>query len=148
MSTKLITISVFVALALLLGIVLFMDSSNTRLGEATGLVVSVESFPSYLEAHPVMKLLPKSASVEVIIGKNNYEISNGGVKLVSKLSDKKDVSISLPEGYITRIGELGLCSAIKEANKNGELNVETHSSKLKLILKYRKLFKYRDCLGG
>jgi len=147
MSSKWVTFGVLVALILLLGAVLFIDSSNTRLNEATGLVVSVESFPSYLETHPVMKLLPKDASVEVVIGSNVYEINGRSVYLTGN-AVKGDVSVYLPDGYVTRIGELGLCSAIKEANKNGELNVETHSSKLKLILKYRKLFKYRDCLGG
>jgi len=147
MSSKWVTFGVLVALILLLGAVLFIDSSNTRLNEATGLVVSVESFPSYLETHPVMKLLPNDASVEVVIGSNIYEINGRSVSLTGSAVDG-DVSVYLPDGYVTRIGELGLCSAIKEANKNGELNVETHSSKLKLILKYRKLFKYRDCLGG
>ena len=147
MSSKLIIIGVFVSLTLLLGAVLFIDSSNTRWGEATGLVISAESFPTYLETHPVFKSLPNSASVGLVIGNNNYDVSDEGVRLTSELSDEKDVSISLPDGYLNRIGELGLCSAIKEANKKGELNVETYDSKFSLILKYRKLFKYRDCLG-
>ncbi|MEK6793090.1 MAG: hypothetical protein AABX96_02655 [Nanoarchaeota archaeon] len=148
MSSRLITVGVFVALVLLLGVILFIDSSNNKLSEATGLVVSIESFPTYLETHPVFKSLPNGAFIEVVIGENNYEISDSGVYLTNELFDKKDVSVYLPGEYLSRIGELGLCSAIKEANKNGDLNVEIYTSKLNLLLKYRKLLKYRNCLGG
>ncbi len=135
---------------LVVGIVcvaLWLDSGNTRLSEATGLVVTTETFPVYMETHPLLKDLPKDASISLTIGGQAYGISGKSIQ-VDKVINDADISIELPSGYEGRIGEVGLCSAVKEAIKNGDVKFETKVSKTKLMLKYYKLIKYRSCVEG
>ncbi len=139
------TVVVFLGLAF--AIFLFMDSMNQRLSESTGLVVSIDSFPNYLETHPLIESLPGNALMEVVIGSRIYGVDGKSVYLTDEMVDK-DISIYLPEGYESKMGELGLCKAIKEANKNGDLKVEFYASKLNLLLKYHKFLKYGECLGA
>ena len=124
---------------------LFLDSGNSRLSEATGLVVTTENFPVYMETHPLLKDLPKDSSISLTIGGQAYGISGKSIQ-VDKVINDADISIELTSGYEHRIGEIGLCSAIKEAVKNGDMQIETKLSKAKLMLKYYKLIKYRDCV--
>lgn len=124
---------------------LFLDSGNSRLSEATGLVVTTENFPVYMETHPLLKDLPKDSSISLTIGGQAYGISGKSIQ-VDKVINDADISIELTSGYESRIGEIGLCSAIKEAVKNGDMQIETKLSKAKLMLKYYKLIKYRDCV--
>lgn len=140
-------IVVGISLFVFFGISLLIDSSNKKLSEATGLVVSIDSFPAYLETHPILESLPKNAEIEILIGDIIYEVKGHGVYEVDKV-ENKDLSISLPEGYESEIGELGLCSAIQKAIKNNEVVIETYSSKFNLFLKYSKLLKYKECLEG
>ncbi len=146
MSSKLFTLGVVIFIAVAFSMFLFIDSLNGNLSEATGLVVSTESFPTYLETHPVASDLPKNSNVGINIGNNVYEIKGSEVHLTDRLLNKVLI-VSLPEGYEEVIGELGICNSIKKAYLENELKVETFSSKAKLFLKYRKLLKYSDCLN-
>lgn len=135
------------ALLILLVSVLIYDSvASVNLREATGLAVSVESFPVYLETHPLFKDLPNNADVEISIGENNYAVSKKSVS-ANVVSENPDLTVKLPERYVSRIGEVGLCNALKEAINNGEIEISTELSKFELFMKYRKLVKYRDCLS-
>lgn len=145
MSAKLLAVTVIVFLALAFGMFLFIDSFDTNLNEATGLTVSSESFPTYLETHPAVSTLPKSASIGIKIGETAYEIEGQDVGHAQELSGK-DIVVSLPQGYETVIGELGVCDAIKKAYNDGQVSVETYASKTVLFMKYRKLLKYGECL--
>lgn len=145
MSAKLFTIVVAIFLAVAFSMFLFIDSLNGNLNEATGLVVSEDSFSTYLETHPAIESMPKSSSVELVIGDTSYEIEGHNVYVSEKQIDH-DLKISLPEGYEKVIGELGLCDAMRMANKDNSLNVELYSSKTMLFLKYRNLLKYGECL--
>ena len=147
MASKLVIAVVSVAVLFLFVFVLFIDSGKAELHEATGLALSVESFPVYMETHPLIKALPDDASVSLIIGGQAYGIS-GKINQVDKVLNDADISIELPSGYEHRIGEVGLCSAVNEAVKNGDLSFETKLSKTKLFLKYYKLVKYRKCVEG
>ncbi|MEK6909165.1 MAG: hypothetical protein AABX23_03880 [Nanoarchaeota archaeon] len=147
MSAKLFTLSVIIFLALAFVMFLFIDSFNGNLNEATGLVVNTESFPNYLETHPAVESLPKSSSLELIIGSKTYEIDGKNVILSDGKNTDKDIKVILPQGYESVIGEIGLCDAIKKANKNKELDFELYVNKATLLLKYRKLLKYSDCLN-
>ena len=147
MSGKLLTITVIIFLALAFGMFLFIDSFNRDLNEATGLAVSAESFPTYLETHPAIENLPNKAAIEIKIGENDYEIDGQNVHLSNNDVKDKDIKISLPEGFETVIGELGLCEAVKKAYNENTLSVETYASKVNLLLKYRNLLKYNDCIG-
>lgn len=145
MSAKLFTIVVAIFLAVAFSMFIFIDSLNGNLNEATGLVVSEDSFSTYLETHPAIESMPKSSSVELVIGDTIYEIEGRNVYVSEKQMDN-DLKISLPEGYEKVIGEFGLCEAMRMANKDNSLNVELYSSKTMLFLKYRNLLKYGECL--
>ncbi len=138
------TLSV-VFLITVFGIALFFDQRNTQISEATGLVVNLDSFPVYIETHPIMNSLPKDASISLEIGEQTYGISGKNIDKDKILSDPH-ISIKLPKNYEIRIGEIGLCSAIGEAVKNGDLDIETHISNTKLLIKYYSLIKYKKCL--
>ena len=125
---------------------LFMDSLSGDLSEATGLVVSTESFPNYLETHPAVSTLPKSAAIGIKIGESSYQIDGRDVRSTNELPDE-DIIVFLPEGYETIIGELGVCKAIKKAYNDDVFSIETHQSKAMLFLKYRKLLKYSECVN-
>ena len=145
MALKIIIVLCIAVLVAAFGLFIFLDLSSATLHEATGLVVGLESFPVYLETHPLMKALPKDASVAITIGGQAYGISGNSVSVDTVRTDA-DISIGLPAGYDSRIGEIGFCSALKEAVADNVLQIETSASKMKLLFKYRKLLKYRDCL--
>ncbi|MSS74034.1 hypothetical protein EXS72_00135 [Candidatus Pacearchaeota archaeon] len=146
MASKLmIVISSFLILSLF-GIVWILDFDTAKMYETTGLVVSAESFPIYIETHPLIKELPKDSAISLVIGNKIYRLSKNHLE-IDKQIEKSDVIISLPNGYESIIGEKGLCNSVKDAVKNEELKFETKISKTKLFLKYRNLIKYRDCLG-
>ncbi len=147
MSAKLFSIVVLIFLSVAFSMFLLIDSFNDKLNEATGLIVSTDSFQTYLETHPAIENLPKKAAIEIQIGENDYEIEGQNVKLSNKDVDEKDIKISLPEGFEGVIGELGLCGAVKKAYNENTLNVETYASRVSLLLKYHKLLKYSDCIG-
>ncbi len=119
--------------------------AETELREATGLVVNAESFPVYLETHPLFDDLPEKTNFEINFGDDSYAVSGRSVT-ANVFAENPDFSVSLPEEYASRIGEVGLCAALKEATDNGEVEISTTLSKFELFLKYRKLVKYRDCL--
>ena len=145
MSSKIaITVGVLITISLL-GLALFLDSSNTKISEATGLVVNLQSFPVYMETHPLLKDLPNDSSISLIIGGQAYGISGKEIQ-VDRVVKDADISIELPSGYESRIGEIGLCSAVKEALQKGDLKFETSISKTKLLMKYYKLIKYKECV--
>ena len=131
----------------ILGFALYLDSGNSRLSEATGLVVTTETFPVYMETHPLIKDLPKDSSISLVIGGQAYGVSGRDIQ-VDRVINDADISIDLPASYISRIGEIGLCGAIKEAVNAGDLKFDTQMSKTKLFLKYYKLIKYRKCIEG
>lgn len=145
MSAKVLTIGVAMFLAVAFGMFLFIDSFKGSLNEATGLVVSEGSFPTYLETHPAIESMPKSSSIDVVIGDNNYEIEGRSVYLNNNEVDS-DIKVILPENYESIIGELGLCDAIRKANRDNDLKIELYTNKAALLLKYRKLLKYGECL--
>lgn len=141
------TMIVIASLLGLFGIFMFVDSYQRGVNEATGLVVSGESFPTYLETHPAIESMPRSASVEIAIGNKLYKINGKDVSEISGEDNEKDIKITLPEGYENVIGDMGLCSAMKKASSENNINFETYSSKAMLLLKYHKLLKYGDCLN-
>ena len=133
-------------LVLFLGVIVYDDISTIGFREATGLVVSVDSFPVYLEAHPLFKDLPKGSNVEIDLGNSKFAVSDKSVTTKSTVSEP-DITVKLPDRYASRFGEVGLCVALGEAVANGEIEVSTELSKFELFLKYRKLLKYRKCFS-
>ncbi len=138
-------LSVVAIVLVFAGAYVYDNISGADLREATGLVVSAESFPVYLETHPLFDKLPEKTNFEINFGSTAYSISKKRVS-ENSASENPDFSVSLPDKYASRIGEIGLCATLKEATAKGEIEFSLGASKLELFLKYRKLVKYRDCL--
>ncbi|MGV8142603.1 MAG: hypothetical protein ACP5NS_03125 [Candidatus Pacearchaeota archaeon] len=143
-SKSVIIISIFVLISLF-AFAIFLDSGNSKLSEATGLAVTTETFPVYMETHPLIKDLPSDASISLTIGGQAYGVSGKEIQ-VDKVINDADISIELPAGYESRIGQVGLCAAVKEAIENGDITIDTKLSKTQLLMKYYKLIKYRSCI--
>ncbi len=139
-------LSVFAIFLVFVGAYVYDIVSGTEFREATGLVVSAKSFPVYLETHPLFDKLPEKANFKINFGDKTYAISKKGVNENSTI-ENSDFSVSLPDKYTSRIGEIGLCAALKEAVTNGELEFSAEASKFELFLRYAKLVKYRNCLA-
>ncbi len=107
-------------------------------------ILDSESLPAYLENYKLIDELPRETNIQLRVGTTGYTIVKGDVK--SGFIDDPDVSISLPEEYFIKLG-YGLCPALRNAVKNGEMKAEMHLSKTKLLWKYKGLMKHKDCLG-
>jgi len=57
------------------------------------------------------------------------------------------ISLILHSKYISQLNGNNLCDIIKQANKNGDLGMETKYSTASLLIKYAGMLKYRDCFG-
>ncbi|MBU0906569.1 MAG: hypothetical protein KKD18_00990 [Nanoarchaeota archaeon] len=88
--------------------------------------------------------LPGKASIELKLGDGYYTLSKDSVAVGRPFNP--DLTISLPSSYANQIS-LGLCEMIQNANANGDLEIEMHSSQTSLLWKYRGMLKYKDCLG-
>lgn len=145
MASKKAVVLGFIVLIVVFGLFVFLDDSAKTLHEATGLVVSAESFPVYLETHPVVDALPKDAAVAITIGGQAYGVEGHTVSTDTVIADP-DISVNLPAGYEARIGQVGLCQGLREAVASNSLQIEHSVSTMTLFFKYRKLLKYRECL--
>ena len=71
-----------------------------------------------------------------LIGENNF-LSEGN----------PSVNIWIHVKYISKFDGSNLCEIIQLANKNGDLALNSPHSNTKLLFKYSKMLKYRDCFG-
>lgn len=147
--TKIILWSVLIILVgiLVVGGIYFYSLFNpVEIIEQKGILLSGEELPAYLENHQIFQELPEETNIQINFGKEEYSVLEESVES-GELSDA-DVTVNVPEEYIEKVGELGLCSALEEAVKNNEVSVETTLSESELTWKYRDLLKYRECIVG
>ena len=112
--------------------------------------INSASLPSVLEQFRLVDDLPEDSRIEINVGDNSYIVEKGNVEVQDGESNsgEVDAKVSLPEKYFKVFGEKGWCDGLKEANANGDLNVEIEEGKKKdLLWKYKSLVKYKSCLG-
>ena len=112
--------------------------------------INSASLPSVLEQFGLIGDLPEDGRIEINVGGNSYIVEKGNVKVQDGASDsgEVDVKVNLPEKYFEVFGEKGWCEGLREANTEGDLNVEIEEGKEKdLLWKYKSLVKYKGCLG-
>ena len=71
-----------------------------------------------------------------LIGKNEL-LSQG----------EPSVYLYLPSRYISQINKDNICERMKEAKNNGELGLYSDYSKARLLVKYVRMLKHRECFG-
>lgn len=89
--------------------------------------------------------MPSDGNVALFIGNNAYTLTKGSV--LPGEPAQPDVTIRIPAAYLEVIGDYGPCAALAIANQHGDLAVELHGSSTSLGWKYKKLIKYKSCLG-
>ena len=139
----LISILVFLLFA---GIWIYSLLIPVEIVEQKGINLTNEELAGYMENHQVFQDLPEKTSIQINFGEEGYSVLEDSVES-GKLSDA-DITINVPEEYIEKVGELGLCAALEEAANSGEVEVETELSESELTWKYKNLLKYRKCIGG
>ena len=115
-----------------------------KTGKHIPIALNEENLPGYLESLNIVQDLPKEANIQINFGDNKYSIKKGNVQEGGE--ENSDVEVSVPEDYIGKIGQEGLCSALQEAVQDGEINFETSLSNSELLWKYKGLLKYKDCI--
>lgn len=147
--TKKIFLIVSLAIVLLFlisGIWIYNLLKPVGIYEVKGINLTQEGFSEYLEEHILIKELPSSA--DILLKLNGYSYSLGQGVVEESPNSEADLEISIPEDFIEKIGEEGLCSVIGEGLNSGEIEVETELSESELVWKYRDVLKYRECFGS
>jgi len=57
------------------------------------------------------------------------------------------VYLSLDAKYIGEMSGANLCDVVKTANANGDLGFDSEYGNARLLLKYKRMMKHRDCFG-
>ena len=145
---KIIVVSVL-ALALIVGAAIWVNSyffqSSVGLSKHVPVELNEQNLPAYASQLSVVQDLPKDSKILVSFGNINYEVYNGQMRKVDSVNDA-EISVYLPEEYIERIGEVGVCQALREANKGNEIGFESSLSDTQLAWKYKGMLKYKSCL--
>jgi len=105
--------------------------------------ITLENFPSYLVKQAIIKELPKSAQISLVlsdVGKS-YIVTTGSVK--EGQATKPDIIVTIPSKYVLDSGDF--CSLVKLANSRRDLSYELKVSKVSLLWKYSGMMKYKSC---
>lgn len=162
---------IFIAIAFILIIglfICFVPNMNLNMtGNAVGRsssgsfvkpVITKDNFQQTLQSQSIIQELPKKAIILLVLsdtgdntGENpedEYIITRGSVKQVNaenpSSNSNPDLIIFIPSKYIPE--SYNFCNAIKQANKNRDLEYELKESKASLLWKYRGMLKYKECL--
>jgi len=133
------------SMLLLSGIWIYNLLKPVGIDEIKGIDLTKEGFSEYLEEHALIKELPKNSNVLLKLNGDSYFLGHGIVKKYS--NSEADLEIVIPENYISKIGEEGLCIVMSEGLNSGEIKVETELSESELVWRYRDVLKYRECFG-
>lgn len=107
-----------------------------------------------IEKAPMVSDIPEDETVAIIFydydtpsGEKRYRdtfrVTDEGV--VS--SGKSSVRVYLHSKYLPAFEEKGLCGALSEAVNNGDIGYKSDYGTARLLLKYREMLGYRDCVG-
>lgn len=97
-----------------------------------------------LAENELVASLPKEAVIFLQLGNEDYTIRRSSIARGAPSSP--DILIKLPSSSLADLSN-GLCSAVQNAENNGQLVIETYLSDSSLMWKYRSMLKYKNCLG-
>jgi hypothetical protein len=137
-----------VAVLIVVLVIWYMFISGSKGGSkeyvAGSITVTPENLPSFLASFEMINDVPKKGSIYLEMGELDYEITRGEVRVGEP--SNPDIVVYMPEEYVGKFGN-GICTTLREAMRNGDLYYETSLSKTELLWKYKKMMKYRDCVG-
>ena len=156
---------VIILLVLIIGVLLYASQSltgksvmelfrNKEKSSQEYVMVSVtkENLPQFLNSISIIDDLPENGEIELRLFNFNsgersweetYVMKQGGAYQGN--AENPDVIILLHSKYVTELGNI--CPTLQQANRNGDLGFEFHDSTASLLWKYKKIVKYKDCLG-
>ena len=114
--------------------------------------VTMQTFPSYIKNVDIVKDLPKDSVVSLKFYNFNtgkraidaqYVISSGQARLGS--ADNPELEILIHSKYFSEMNDF--CKAFKNAKESNDVAYWSNINSAKFLWKYRKMMKYRDCLG-
>ena len=143
--TKYIVIATILIIFVIGIIIYYYIFKPVKIGKHIPVELNKENLPSYLENLNVIENIPKKTDVQLNFGETEYNIKGKDVNQGE--TENPDFVISLPESYIDKIGEKGICEAVQEAIEKNEITIETTLSGTELFWKYKGLLKYKDCIG-
>jgi hypothetical protein len=115
--------------------------------------VSLEEFSEYLEKQEVVRELPESANISLKVYDSDisnivreYIIGRGVVE--EGHAEKPDLEVYLDADWVYKMDDDNLCSVLREARSEEELQFKPQRSNFVLFWKYKGVLKYRGCLKG
>ena len=132
---------VFVALA-----VFDLNSQSTKYYVHQPVELNPDNVAAYLSMYNIVDDLPGDAEIQINFGEYKYYVSGNSV--LEGDIEGADLQVWLPEEYISLIGLEGVCEAMSEANRNGEIGIEIYESEASLAWKYKGMLKYRNCFSS
>lgn len=127
----------------MLGFGLFASTDESRSWEP--MIITQANVASVLSSTNIIQDMPDDARIALYIGDQAYRLSDEGMS--AGVISEPDVTILIPESYLTLMGQHGPCAAISTARVNGDLHIELHEESASLAWKYRSLGKYRSCIA-
>lgn len=120
--------------------------------EIKNIIVTQENLASFLEGINIINELPDNSELELQL----YNFDNGEREFEKKYVIKKgvvgegkaenpDIIILLHSKYVNDLGNF--CYTLQKAHRNGDLGLELKTGATQLLWKYRKITKYKECLG-
>ena len=113
-------------------------------GQTQKVIVTEDTFASYLSLNQIVQELPSGASISLKTSNKEYAVTKGSVK--EGKADNPDMTLTIPSFYVPKMGD-GFCKTVNEAINNRDLTVNYHKSTASMAWKYKSLYKYKSCIG-
>jgi hypothetical protein len=134
-----------IIIAALIGGFMFFGKEESSGSTWTPIEVNQDNVASVMSQSSLVRDVPEEGVVAFYVGNTGYTITKGN--MVKGAPANPDITLRMPESYLTVLGQYGWCVALQQANQNQELGMELHGSTASTAWKYRTLEKYRLCLG-
>jgi hypothetical protein len=122
--------------------VTYSSLSSEEIAKVSNAILSSEFVKSIPEKDPVSLTFFKFENGQRI-WQNSFLIG----KSQFLTTGTPGISLILHSKYISQLDGTNLCDIIKQANKDGDLGMETKYSTATLFFKYAGMLKYRNCFG-
>lgn len=120
----------------------YVPLSLEEVQKATSTILSTEFIKDVPEKDPIVVIFYSFENGERV-QRDGFLIGN------NQLLTQGDPSayILIHAKYISEFDGNNLCEIIQKSNKNGDLAFESDYGNARLLIKYSRMLKYRDCFG-
>tara|TARA_Y100000310_G_C20635114_1_gene790747 strand:- start:1072 stop:1560 length:489 start_codon:yes stop_codon:yes gene_type:complete len=120
----------------------YVPLSQAEIGIVTNTIISTEFISDIPEKDPVA-LTFFNFDGQGRFWQDGFLI--GRDQLLSQ--GEPSIYLAMHSKYISQLNGNNLCEIIKEANKNGDLAMDSEYGNAKLLIKYAGMLKHRNCFG-